>query len=160
MGGAKKENITYGAALEKSIFYCRCGEYVNKKTIMMSLLAPFTIIGVVTLIIGLIFNWSWLILLSAVNIGGAGADLCMFVFFLGRDNDIEFMEYGDSSIFSLKTKEELDKKKFLCVKAVDKEKAPTNDNEKRLVISKGSWIFVIFIALIFVIDIILGLILK
>ena len=160
IGGAKRENITYGAALEKGIFYCRCGEYVNKKTIMMSLMSPFTIIGVITLIIGLIFNWSWLVLLSTVNIGGAGGDLCMFFFFLGREKDVQFMEYGDSSIFSLKTKENLDDKKFLCVKQVDKEKAPANDNAKRLVVSKGSWIFIIIIVAIFVVDLLLGLIVK
>ena len=140
LGGKKKKKITYGAALEKGIFYCRCGQYVNKKTIMMSLMAPFTIIGVITLIIGLIFNWTWLVLLSAVNIGGAGADLCMFFFFIKRKDDVQFMEYGDSTFFSLKTSENLDEKKFICVKAISKGKVPENDNKKRLVISKASWI--------------------
>ena len=87
LGGAKRKNITYGAALEKGIFYCRCGEYVNKKTIMRSLMAPFTIIGVITLIIGIIAKQWWLVMLSGMNIGGAGADLCMFFFFLNHCNN-------------------------------------------------------------------------
>lgn len=160
IGGATRKNITYGAALEKGIFYCRCGEYVNKKTIMMSLMAPFTIIGVITLIISLFFNWPWLAFLSAVNIGGAGADLCMFFFFLKRANDIEFREYGDSSFFSLKTSEKLDEKKFICVKPIDKEKVPANDNTKRLVISKASWKWLLIILAILVLNIIIILLFE
>ena len=148
LGGAKRKNITYGAALEKGIFYCRCGEYVNKRTIMCSLMAPFTIIGVITMIIGFITKQWWLVMLSGINIGGAGADLCMFIFFLGRDKDIKFMEYGDSSFFSLKTKEDLSKKKFRCVKAIDKSKVPKNDNKHRLVVSKGSWWMLIVLAVL------------
>lgn len=148
LGGAKKKNITYGAALEKGVFYCRCGEYVNKKTIMMSLMAPFTIIGVITMIIGFITKQWWLVILSGINIGGAGADLCMFFFFLKRNKDVKFMEYGDSLFFSLKTTEDLDNKKLLVVKQIDKEKVPANDNKSRLVISKGSWIYLLVIAII------------
>jgi len=155
LGGAKKKNITYGAALEKGIFYCRCGEYVNKKTIMMSLMAPFTIIGVITLIIGIITKQWWLVMLSGMNIGGAGADLCMFFFFLKRANDVKFMEYGDSATFSLKTSEDLENKNFKCVKLIDKEKVPKNDNKVRLVISKGSWIFTIIIVVLFAICLLL-----
>ena len=149
LGGAKKKNITYGAALEKGIFYCRCGEYVNKKTIMQSLMAPFTIIGVITLIIGFITKQWWLVTLSGMNIGGAGADLCMFFFFTKRNDDIKFMEYGDSSIFSLKTAENLEYKKFKCVKLIDKEKVPKNDNKVRLVISKASWWFALLMIVLF-----------
>ena len=156
LGGAKRKNITYGAALEKGIFYCRCGEYVNKKTIMMSLMAPFTIIGVITLIIGWITKQWWLVMLSGINIGGAGADLCMFFFFLKRNADVKFMEYGDSSIFSLKTSEELDKKNFLAVKQIDKSKVPSNDNKVRLVVSKGSWIYLLIIVALFAIALLLN----
>ena len=149
LGGAKRKNITYGAALEKGVFYCRCGEYVNKKTIMMSLMAPFTLIGVVTLIIGFITKQWWLVILSGINIGGAGADLCMFFFFIKRHKDVKFMEYGDSLYFSLKTTEELDKKKFKVVKLIDKEKVPKNDNKFRLVVSKASWWFTLLVIILF-----------
>ena len=150
LGGAKRKNITYGAALEKGIFYCRCGEYVNKKTVMMSLMAPFTIIGVFTLIIGFIIKQWWLVYLSIFNLSGAGADLCMFFFFLRREDDVLFVEYGDSSFFSLKTKEDLENKSFLCVKLIDRSKVPKNDNKHRLVISKASWIVLILFILLFV----------
>ena len=151
LGGAKRNNITYGAALEKGVFYCRCGEYVNKKTIMSSLMAPFTIIGVITLIIGFITKQWWLVLLSGMNIGGAGADLCMFFFFLKRKDDVMFMEYGDSLFFSLKTSEDLENKEFKCVKLIDKDNVPANDNKFRLVISKGSYIVFGIIVLLLVV---------
>lgn len=151
LGGAKRKNITYGAALEKGVFYCRCGEYVNKKTIMSSLMAPFTIIGVITLIIGFITKQWWLVLLSGMNIGGAGADLCMFFFFLKRKDDVMFMEYGDSLFFSLKTSEDLENKEFKCVKLIDKDNVPANDNKFRLVISKGSYIVFGIIVLLLVV---------
>jgi len=157
LGGAQRKNITYGAALEKGIFYCRCGEYINKKTIMMSLMAPFTIIGVITLIIGWITKQWWLVMLSGINIGGAGGDLCMFFFFLKRDADVNFMEYGDSATFSLKTAEDLDNKKFLSVKLIDKEKVPKNDNTHRLVVSKGSWVYFIILIVLFGLCLLLNL---
>ena len=69
-------------------------------------------------------------------------------YYLGRDKDIKFMEYGDSSFFSLKTKEDLSKKKFRCVKAIDKSKVPKNDNKHRLVVSKGSWWMLIVLAVL------------
>ncbi len=157
LGGAKRKNITYGAALEKGVFYCRCGEYVNKKTIMSSLMAPFTIIGVLTLIIGFLTKQWWLVLLSRINIGGAGADLCMFFFFLKRKNDVMFMEYGDSLFFSLKTSEDLENKKFKCVKLIDKAKVPANDNKRRLVITKGSYILFIIVIVLFALALLLDI---
>ena len=157
LGGAKRKNITYGAALEKGIFYCRCGEYVNKRTIMCSLMAPFTIIGVITMIIGFITKQWWLVMLSGINIGGAGGDLCMFFFFLKRKDDVKFMEYGDSSYFSLKTEEDLVNQKFRCVRITSKDNVPKNDNKVRLVVSKGSFILFAVLIVLFTIALILDI---
>ena len=157
IGGAKKENITYGAALEKGIFYCRCGEYISKRTLMGSLMAPFTIIGVITLIIGFITKQWWLVVLSGINIGGAGGDLCMFFFFLKRKDDVKFMEYGDSSYFSLKTEEDLVNQKFRCVRITSKDNVPKNDNKVRLVVSKGSFILFAVLIVLFTIALILDI---
>ena len=46
--GVKKENITFGVVLEKGILYCRCNEFVGKKTILISCIAPFVVIGIIT----------------------------------------------------------------------------------------------------------------
>jgi len=151
LGGAKKESITYGAVLEKGIFFCRCGEYVNKKTILTSLMAPFTIIGIITLIIGYLIQSWLLVILSLTNIGGAAADLAMFFFFiLKTDKDILFREYGDSTIFSLKTKKDLSKEKFLSVKLTNKDKAKEEKDIPKLTITKASKIFLLITLIILI----------
>lgn len=114
--GAKKDNVSYGVVLEKGIFYCKCNDYVNKSCILVSVLAPFVVIGVVTYILGIIFNFGWLVYLSIINIMGACGDLAMFSFFVFRDKDIRFKELDDSTTFCLETTEDLTKKKFLFVK--------------------------------------------
>ena len=50
------KNITYGMFLERGVFYCMCKQNIGKKVILTSLLFPVTIIGFVTLIIGMWFN--------------------------------------------------------------------------------------------------------
>ena len=64
-----KNNITYGIALEKGVLYCMCKQPTSKKVIMTSLLFPFTIIGIFTLIIGTSLNSYYLVLLSIKLLG-------------------------------------------------------------------------------------------
>lgn len=116
INGANSKNVKYGVVLEKGIFYCKCGEFINKKNIMISLMAPFVLIGVVTYIIGIIINSWFLIFLSISNISGAAGDITMFFFFLKRDKNLKFMEVGDTTTFCLETKEDLSNKKFFGVK--------------------------------------------
>ena len=54
--GAKFKNITYGAHIEKGVLCCLCKENINKRNILHSLLYPFVIIGVITLVVGIIIN--------------------------------------------------------------------------------------------------------
>ena len=67
----KQKNITYGISLEKEVFYCMCKQEISKKVILTSLLFPLTIIGIITLIIGIVLDNSLLVLLSIYNIMGA-----------------------------------------------------------------------------------------
>lgn len=155
MCGVKKENITFGVVLEKGILYCRCNEFVSKKTILISCLAPFIVIGVVTYVIGIIFNLGFLVLISVFNICGAAGDLAMFGFFLGRRNDVKFRELDDSTTFCLETKEDLVNNSFLAVKLKkvmnNKELAELKDDKTKMVnITKFSWIFIIVMLLILV----------
>ncbi len=146
MTGAKSENIVFGVALEKGVFYCKCKEYISKKCIITSLLSPFIIIGVLTYILGFIINSSWLIILSIINISGAAGDLMMFAFFLKQKDDIEFKELGYSSPFVLRTSDNLAEKKFLGIKSIKEvtdSKETKEDPEKKLTITKPSWIFII-----------------
>ena len=56
LGGTKRSNITYGIELEKGIFYAMAYQKLTKKNILISLQMPFVVIGVITYIIGVIFN--------------------------------------------------------------------------------------------------------
>lgn len=162
INGAKSENIKYGVALEKGIFYCKCGEFISKKNILMSVIAPFVLIGVVTYIIGIALN-SWLLLfLSIVNISGAAGDITMFLFFIKQDKDLRFKELGDSTTFCLETKDDLSDKKFLGVKL---KKIVETDNEiweekcKKITISKASLIILLVFSIFLLIPLILELLL-
>ncbi len=160
LGGAKKEDITYGASLEKSILYCKCSNYVNKKALMMSLLAPFLIIGVFTYIIGLVFKLGLLVFLSIVNICGSCADLAMFIFFIKRDKELRFKELGDSTTFCLETSEDLVSKRFFIVKLkkiVANEKEIAEEKSKKITISKSSWIILIVFICLFLLCLLLNL---
>lgn len=140
--GAKKENVSFGVVLEKGIFYCKCNDYVNKASILVSVLAPFVVIGIITYIIGAIFNLGWLVYLSLINIMGAAGDLAMFSFFVFRKKDIRFKELDDSTIFCLETAEDLTKKKFLFVKLKEvlKEDVVKDTKNKFINITKPSMI--------------------
>ncbi len=149
--GAKRENIVFGARLEKGVFYCKCKEYIDKKCIMTSLLAPFVLIGVITYILGFFINSPLLIVLSIINISGASGDLMMFNFFLKQDDDVEFKELGFSSPFVLRTSKDLSNKKYLGIKSIRevKDESETQEGpEKKLTISKASWIFIIVMILL------------
>ena len=158
--GAKAKNIKYGVALEKGILYCKCGEYVDKKNICWSVINPFIYIGIVTLFLGFALESILLIALSLVNISGACADICMFLFFIRRDKDMKFKEIKDSSTFLLKTTEDLKDKKFFAVKIKEElEKDEFKENDKLITVSKASKGILIFFGIILLIEIILNIIL-
>lgn len=149
--GAKSENIVFGAAIEKGVFYCKCKEYIDKKCIMTSLLAPFVLIGVITYILGFVIDSPLLIALSVINISGASGDLMMFSFFLKQDDDVEFKELGFSSPFVLKTSKDLSSKKYLGIKSIRevKDESETKEGpEKKITISKASWVFIIVMVIL------------
>lgn len=150
LNGASKNDIVYGAALEKGVFYCKCRNYINKKCILISLISPFLFIGVFTYILGFLFESGILVVLSIINISGAAFDLLMFVFMVKQDEDIEFKELGFSSPFCLRTKRDLTNLKFIGIKSIHlvKDKNETIEpQEKKITISKYSWGFVIAIFL-------------
>lgn len=150
--GAKKENIVFGAALEKGVFYCKCREYISRNCIMVSLLSPFLFIGVFTYILGFCIHSIALIWLSIFNISGAAGDLMLFFFFLKQNKDVEFKELGFSSPFCLRTIEDLTNKKYIGIKNIHlvEDKSETMEEpEKKLTISKASFVVgVVFFVLL------------
>lgn len=146
--GADFKNITYGAHLEKGVLCCLCKQNINKKNILHSLLYPFIIIGIITLIIGLVINAPILVILSLINISGCSGDLLMF-YHLSKLNDFEFSEYNDPIAFGLYTKHDFSKLKMFGLDYVDKKTKLERDDLKKVVISKPSIILLaIFYALI------------
>lgn len=152
MMGAKRENIVFGVALEKGVFYCKCREYIPRKSIMVSLLSPFLLIGVITYILGFFIHSPLLILLSIFNICGAAGDLMMFFFFLKQEKGVTFKEMGFSSPFCLRTKEDLTGKKYIGIKSIHLVKdihETEEEPERKLTISKFSYL-IGFLFLIFI----------
>ena len=147
--GAKTSDFTYGAALEKGVLFCLIRKEVNKKDILVSLLFPFFFIGVVTYIIGMIINSPFLVLLSALNIGGACMDLTMFIHFIKLGNDITYIEPGDGTSFYLMSNKPI--KKLFGLNLVEegeyKKDMFSNEKYKKFDISKTSMILGIIMAI-------------
>lgn len=140
----KKSNICFGMALEKGVFYCMCKQKISKRVILTSLMLPFTVIGVITLIIGLYINSYDLVMLSVLNIAGAVGDLVMTCYFLKVPNDVIYLDLDDCTSFTVLSNSDLDN---ISVKGIKLKESGVYDSSKmvskdkrRLVISKTSYI--------------------
>ena len=146
--GADFKKITYGAHLEKGILCCLCKQNINKRNIIHSLLYPFIIIGIITLIIGIIVNYPVLVILSLANISGCSGDLLMF-YHLSKLKDFEFSEYNDPIAFGLYSKKDLSNLKLFGLDYVGRKYRLERNDLKKVVISKKSIIILaVFYALI------------
>lgn len=152
IGGTKRKNITYGIELEKGIFYAMAYQKLTKKNILISLVMPFMIIGVITFIIGVIFNIPLLVLLSIVNISGASMDLAMFIYFLRLPKDFTYSESGNPDEFVIISSLDLTKKKSIFTKIVEvkdyKEKDFEFKNLKKIKVTKASIIVLVLFLLL------------
>ena len=152
IGGTKSKNITFGIELEKGIFYAMAYQKLTKKNILISLLMPFIVIGVITFVIGIIFNIPLLVFLSAVNISGASMDLAMFFYFIRLPKDFTYSESGNPDEFVVISKEDLTKTKSIFLKIVEvkdyKEKDFEFKNLKKVKITKLSIILIVLFLLL------------
>ena len=140
--GADFKNITYGAHLEKGVLCCLCKQNINKRNILHSLLYPFVIIGVFTLIIGIIIDYPLLVILSLANITGCSGDLVMF-YHLSKLDDFNFSEYNNPIAFGLYTKNDFSKLKMFGLDYVGKKTKLERNDLRKVVISKASIIILI-----------------
>ena len=151
LGGTKRQNIRYGICLEKGIFYCMAYQEISKKNILISLQMPFVVIGVITYIIGIIFNLPLLVLLSLINLTGAAMDVAMFIYLLKLPKDITYSESSEPDEFVLISKEDLTKFKsifFEIEKVKDYKKEDyIFEKTKKVKITKAS----IIILLVFIV---------
>lgn len=157
------KNLYLGVCLEKGIFYCQCSQKVHKKTILISLMSPFTVIGVVTLILAIIFNLPFLGFLSILNMTGSIFDLLMTYQISRMPKDVMFAEFDDPDAYYLISKKDLTKYKTIGLKMVetrdfDSKKIKSKDR-KRIEITKKSYIYLIlFIIFCFSVDYLLNLV--
>ena len=91
------KDLFLGMYIEKGIFYCMCKKEIDKKGILIALSFPFMFIGVITLIIGIIFNINTLIFLSTINLAASIGDILMFIQILRFPNDIKYTDIDDST---------------------------------------------------------------
>lgn len=151
--GADYKKITYGVHLEKGILCCLCKQNINKKNILHSLLYPFVIIGIITLIIGIIIYYPLLVILSLINIAGCSGDLVMF-YHLSKLDDYSFSEYDDPMAFALYTKKDFSKLKMFGLIYAGKKTSLERNDYKKVIISKPSIILLILFYLFAIITIV------
>lgn len=141
VNGADFKKVTYGCHLEKGVLCCSCKQNISKKNVMWSLMYPFIFIGVITYVIGLVFNIPTLVLLSIFNLAGCSGDIVMFIAFM-KIKDFKFFEYDNPIGFGIITSENLENKKLFGLKPY-KEENVTQTLDKKITVSKISIIFLI-----------------
>ena len=159
LGGSKLKNIKLGAALEKGIFYCMSYQELTKKNILISLQMPFMVIGVITYVIGIVFNIPVLTWLSVLNIMGASMDLVMF-FYILRIKNVTYSESGEPDEFVLISNEDLSKRKSIFLKLKETKDYKKEDyifkDFKKIEISKASWIVILILIALDLVTLLLG----
>ena len=148
LGGCKAKNIYFGVALEKGILYCLARQEVKKGNILLSLQMPFTVIGVITYIIGIIIKDYMLIFLSITNIAGASMDIVMFLYIL-KCKSVRYSETEANDEFVLISKEDLSKRKSLFFRLKETKDYNKEDFKfkkmKRVEISKQSLLILLLL---------------
>lgn len=147
--GVKYRYITFGIHIEKSILCCSCKKNIDKRTILCSLIFPFVFIGLITYIIGIIFNFKILILLSILNMTGCSGDLVMFYIFL-KIKDFKYFEYDNPIAFGIITKQDFSNKKLPFFKQIKEEVVQTTN--KKIDVSKISIILLLIYVLVLLTD--------
>ena len=105
-------------------------------------MSPFTIIGVITLIIAKVFNLPFLGFLSILNMMGAIFDILMAIQIAKMPKDVMFAEFDDPDAYYLMSNKDLTIYKTIGLKIVetgdyDSKKIKSKDR-KRIEITKKS----------------------
>lgn len=154
-GHAKSENINYGIALEKGIMYATCKEEINKKGILISMILPFLVLTIILGIIGIILNNHILLVVALYNLFCSSLDICAFIDLLKLKN-IKYKDLDDNFGFIL-IGQNLDNKKFICLKLIEKGKYNNKIKAKeyrKIVMSKFSIILLSLFTIIFILRVI------
>lgn len=157
----KIKNLTFGMFLEKGIFYVMCKQNIDRRIILTSLCFPVIIIGLITLIVGMYINSFMLVYLSILNIVASIGDIVMIIYFIKAPKDIVYLDLDDPTSFTVVSDKDLSNYKVVGINLFDKGKY-TKDmkslDKRRLIISKWSYILLIFIFILFIIRLVGGII--
>lgn len=153
--GGSFKNIVYGVYLEKGVFYCLCKQNINKLNILNSLFFPLFYIGVVTYVLGMIFEFPFLTWLSIFNITGCSGDIIMFMFMSKLSKNIEFTEIDDPTSFAIYSEKDVSKSNHFGLKYIGCYNEVEKNDLKKITISKFSWIILGLILILSIIAIIL-----
>ena len=148
-----RKKVVMGAELEQGILYCMCKQEIQKKDILMSIYAPLTIIGFVTLIIGMLLRLDLLILLSIINISSSIGVIVMGSFIMKLPKNTKYLDLDDPTSFTLISKEDLKNYKFKGIVLKEEGKYNKNicaKNFNKINISKGSKITLIVLIIIII----------
>lgn len=148
----KWKNIVFGIKLEAGVFFCMCKQKISKKVILTSLMFPIIIIGIFTLIIGMIINSYLLVYLSILNIVGSIGDLVMSFYFFKTPSDVIYLDLDDCTSFTVISRKNLKNLKVFGVDLIDNglydsTKIYPHDYQK-VKISKISYIILVFIIIV------------
>ena len=147
LNGGSFNKIIFGVMLEKGILYCLCKQNISKKNILISLMAPFFVIGICTYIIGVYLDIPILVLLSIANMSGCVGDLVMFKYIF-KLKDIEFSEFDDPTSFAIYSSTDVSKINHFGLKNVGKKENINKKILNKFVISRASILFILFIFII------------
>lgn len=152
----KNKDLCLGMCLEKGVMYCRCTNEISRTAVMISLLAPFTVMGIISLIISYIFDMPFLAFLSVSNIAGSYFDILMFIQMLKMPKDIKFAEYDECDAYYIISNKDLTNIKTKGISLVETDKYNKiklkSKNNKKIEISTFSIIIlIILVALSFII---------
>lgn len=152
----KNKDLCLGMCLEKGVMYCRCTNEISRTAVMISLLTPFTVTGIISLIISYIFDMPFLAFLSVSNIAGSYFDILMFIQMLKMPKDIKFAEYDECDAYYIISNKDLTNIKTKGISLVEtdkynKIKLKSKDNKKIEISIFSIIILIILVALSFII---------
>jgi len=153
LGKVNSKSVVFGVEIEKGIFYCMCKEKVSKSNVLIALLFPLFLIGIITYIIGIIFNNDLLIFLSVFNIAGAIGDIVMTIDIMLMPKDIMYLDLDDTIGFTILSDKDISVNKYFLINLMKKgkytDKLIASDYTK-FKISKFSYYFFIIFIILFV----------
>ena len=152
--GGDFKKIVYGAYLEKGVLYCLCKQNISRKNILNSLMVPLFYLGIIPYIIAIIFELPFLLFLAILNIVGAAGDIMMFIYIMQLDKSIEFSEFDNPIRFAIYTDKEINVK-FFGLDYIETSKTLPRKEQKKLTVSKGSYIALAVLVVLTVLSIIL-----